>query len=120
MKTRVNNKRFIVLVSVVTFILVLLAAVGCSPSESGSQSDSSDAPVMGVAGEFTSDENCLSCHGESYETHAATTASYGIWNPHDSIHGGYNSCVNCHERDKELTDNQCAHCHAWTPEGLTR
>ena len=34
-------------------------------------------------------------------------------NPHDSLHGGYNSCVNCHARDKEITDNQCMHCHDW-------
>lgn len=64
-------------------------------------------------GAYVSDEQCLSCHGGSYEALAETTASYGLSNPHDSIHGGYNACVNCHARDKEITDNQCLHCHDW-------
>ena len=59
------------------------------------------------------DEQCLSCHGGSYEALAETTSSYEQSNPHDSLHGGYNSCVNCHARDKEITDNQCMHCHDW-------
>ena len=65
------------------------------------------------AGAYVSDEQCLSCHGGSYEALAETTSSYGQSNPHDSIHGGYGSCANCHARDKEITDNQCLHCHDW-------
>ena len=64
-------------------------------------------------GAYVSDEQCLSCHGESYEALAETTESYGLSNPHDSIHGGPNACVNCHAKDKEITDNQCTHCHDW-------
>ncbi len=64
-------------------------------------------------GAYVSDEQCLSCHGGSYEALAETTSSYGLSNPHDSIHGGPNSCVNCHAKDKEITDNQCTHCHDW-------
>ena len=30
---------------------------------------------------------------------------------HDSLHGGYNACVNCHEKDKEITFNYCENCH---------
>ena len=44
---------------------------------------------------------------------APKTADYGDSNPHDSIHGGYSSCVNCHAKDREITDNQCMHCHDW-------
>lgn len=65
------------------------------------------------AGLFESDEQCLSCHGGSYEALAETTAEYGLSNPHNSIHGGYNSCVNCHAKDKEITDNKCDNCHSW-------
>lgn len=65
------------------------------------------------AGMYQSDEQCLSCHGGSYEALASTTADYGLSNPHNSIHGGYNSCVNCHAKDKEITDNKCDNCHTW-------
>lgn len=62
---------------------------------------------------YESDEQCLTCHGGSYEALASTTASYGLSNPHNSIHGGYNACGNCHAKDKEITDNKCDNCHAW-------
>ena len=44
---------------------------------------------------------------------AETTAAYGLSNLHGSIHGGPVSCVNCHAKDKEVTDNQCTKCHSW-------
>lgn len=64
-------------------------------------------------GAYVSDEQCLSCHGGSFEALAETTADYGLSNPHGSIHGAPVSCVNCHAKDKELTDNQCTKCHSW-------
>lgn len=102
--------------------LVLCLALGlaaCAPqtSEFGSDSNNSSSKSAQVAGDgtgaYVSDEQCLSCHGGSYEALAETTASHGASNPHDSIHGGYNACVNCHAKDKEITDNQCLNCHDW-------
>ena len=84
---------------------------GATPGEPGTAEEQVDAAAE--AGMYQSDEQCLSCHGGSYEALASTTASYGLSNPHDSIHGGYNSCVNCHARDKEITDNKCDNCHTW-------
>ena len=114
----------LVLVFTLSLSLVLGIVVGCSSggtSDTTASSPASTEAVVGAEGNFISDENCLSCHGDSYETLASLTESYGDWNPHDSIHGGYVSCVNCHAKDREITDNQCEHCHAWTPEtGLTR
>lgn len=33
-----------------------------------------------------------------------------------SLHGGYNACVNCHEKDKEITFNYCENCHVYAPD----
>ena len=99
---------------------LLLGLAACAPqtSEPGADADGSSAKTTQTAagdgtGAYVSDEQCLSCHGGSYEALAETTSSYEQSNPHDSLHGGYNSCVNCHARDKEITDNQCMHCHDW-------
>ena len=83
------------------------------PADSGASAADDATQQAGEPGAFVSDEQCLSCHGGSYEALAETTSSYGLSNPHDSIHGGPNSCVNCHAKDKEITDNQCTHCHDW-------
>ena len=106
-----------------TVVLVLALALGlaaCAPqaADSGADAEGSSAKTAQAAagdgtGAYVSDEQCLSCHGGSYEALAETTSSYGQSNPHDSIHGGYSSCVTCHARDKEVTDNQCLHCHDW-------
>lgn len=94
-----------------------LGLAACAPQAGGSGSEGSKADTTQTAGDgtgaYVSDEQCLSCHGGSYEALAETTSSYGVSNPHDSIHGGYSSCVNCHAKDKEVTDNQCLHCHDW-------
>ena len=98
--------------STVALVLCLtLGLAACAPqtSEPGADADGSSAKTTQTA----ADEQCLSCHGGSYEALAETTSSYEQSNPHDSLHGGYNSCVNCHARDKEITDNQCMHCHDW-------
>lgn len=68
-------------------------------------------------GPYVSDEACLACHGGSFEANAANTEKYGQWNPHSSIHGGYNSCDNCHEKGQEVTRNWCANCHTYSAEG---
>lgn len=93
-----------------------LGLAACAPQPTSTEESSSSTKVSQVGdgtGAYVSDEQCLSCHGGSYEALAETTSSYGQSNPHDSIHGGYNSCVNCHAKDKEITDNQCMHCHDW-------
>ena len=103
--------------STVALVLCLtLGLAACAPqtSEPGADADGSSAKTTQTAagdgtGAYVSDEQCLSCHGGSYEALAETTSSYEQSNPHDSLH----SCVNCHARDKEITDNQCMHCHDW-------
>ncbi|WP_350454799.1 cytochrome c3 family protein [Slackia heliotrinireducens] len=113
---------------------VFAIAVGCSqnPAESGSDEDapaveqgavSEDAAAAGTPGEVTEalfevsdfDANCLECHGGSYEAVAELTSDLGIWNPHDSFHGGYNSCQNCHAEDMSVEYNYCSQCHAYAP-----
>lgn len=94
-----------------------LGLAACAPQAPDDQAPGTAAEEKADMAEegmmYESDEQCLSCHGGSYEALASTTADYGLSNPHDSIHGGYNSCGNCHARDKEITDNQCDNCHAW-------
>lgn len=59
------------------------------------------------------DQNCLSCH-ESYEAVAEKTAHYGDSNPHNSVHGSYETCENCHAADKVVNeDHKCLSCHDW-------
>ena len=94
-----------------------LGVLGCSPQTTSTSS--SDDTTVEQSLEYTSDEACLSCHEGSYEDHALTTAQYGEWNPHDSIHGGYNACNNCHDRCQELTYNWCSNCHTYSAEGST-
>ncbi len=111
-------KRYLCVITIVATVLALiLGLAACSPKLSSEGSPSSKTQAKQVSGEgsgaYESDEKCLSCHGGSYEALAETTSSYGQSNPHDSIHGGYNSCGNCHAKDRELTDNQCLSCHDW-------
>ena len=87
--------------STVALVLCLtLGLAACAPqtSEPGADADGSSAKTTQTAagdgtGAYVSDEQCLSCHGGSYEALAETTSSYEQSNPHDSLHGGYNSCV---------------------------
>lgn len=110
----------------VVFVFALVACLvlcfaACTPKQQDDTAASGDASgsltqadaSSDGSGVYVSDEKCLSCHGGSYEALAGLTADYGDSNPHASIHGGYNSCVNCHAEDKEITDNQCMHCHDW-------
>jgi cytochrome c1 len=76
----------------------------------------SDGTQVAAEGAFVSDEQCLSCHGGTYEAVGALLADRGDWNPHDSIHGGYATCVNCHSADKVTDRNYCTYCHAYMPE----
>ncbi|OUO91991.1 hypothetical protein B5F40_01255 [Gordonibacter sp. An230] len=105
------------LVAAALVLCVALGLAACAPraadSASGGSQASAARTVGDGAGSYVSDEQCLSCHGGSYEALAEVTSSYGPSNPHDSVHGGYSSCINCHARDKEITDNQCLHCHDW-------
>ena len=109
--------RSVLMALAVTGLCGALAA--CAPQSSSSKDDApgtetEEQAVMGEQGMmYESDAQCLSCHGNSYEALASMTASYGLSNPHNSIHGGYNSCGNCHAKDKEITDNKCDNCHTW-------
>ncbi|MCB6760862.1 MAG: cytochrome c3 family protein [Adlercreutzia equolifaciens] len=114
-------KKNVLILAVAACVLALgFALFACAPQQPSGEADraaggATEELIDTAAGEglYQSDEQCLSCHGGSHEALAATTADYGLSNPHNSIHGGYNSCVNCHARDKEITDNKCDNCHAW-------
>lgn len=114
------KKNALELVAAACALTVGVALFACAPQQPATDADQAaggtaeeQVDATAEAGQYQSDEQCLSCHGGSYEALAETTADYGLSNPHNSIHGGYNSCVNCHARDKEVTDNQCDNCHAW-------
>ncbi len=124
-KTNVSAKALVALSTVA--LVAALAAWGCAPASDADKTDMADtgsAPTEQVSadptdptGPYVSDEACLACHGGSYEANAANTEKYGEWNPHSSIHGGYNSCDNCHEVGQEVTRNWCANCHTYSAEG---
>ncbi|QIZ77719.1 cytochrome c3 family protein [Ferrimonas lipolytica] len=62
---------------------------------------------------FDTAQQCMECHG-SYQENAENTAHLGKWNPHDSIHGGYVDCTNCHQQNK-VEKNYCSYCHDYKP-----
>ena len=120
-KSKASIKALVAISAVL--VVALFAFAGCAPQAPSAGSGGSQAETSADAADptapYTSDEACLACHGGSYEAHAQETAQYGEWNPHASIHGGYNSCDNCHERGQELTRNWCSNCHTYSAEGST-
>ena len=100
---------------VLAVLMLMLIIAGCSKKESTVAEPSAPAGYSEELVLEGTDEYCLSCHG-SYDEQAATTAHLGDWNPHDSIHGGYVSCKNCHYEDKVLSLNYCAVCHDYKPD----
>lgn len=56
-------------------------------------------------------KKCLSCHGGTYEGHAARTAHLGPQNPHLS-HKGQVACTTCHHGHRPFT-YYCNDCHAF-------
>lgn len=107
-------------------LMSVIAFAGCTPAATSGATDDAGgktavqqtaADPTDPTGVYVSDEACLACHGGSYEAQAASTAEYGAWNPHASIHGGYNSCDNCHEKGQEITKNWCENCHTYSAEG---
>lgn len=122
-KTNVSAKVLVALSGVA--LVAALAAWGCAPASNAGTTDAGDAASAeqveadptDPTGPYVSDEACLACHGGSYEANAAATENYGEWNPHASIHGGYNSCDNCHENGQEVTRNWCSNCHTYSAEG---
>ncbi|WP_302405195.1 cytochrome c3 family protein [Adlercreutzia equolifaciens] len=114
------KKNAIKLTGLACIVALCMALAACAPAaEPKTAGDESGDAATEMAetgdgtGAYVSDEQCLSCHGGSFEALAETTADYGLSNPHGSIHGAPVSCVNCHAKDKELTDNQCTKCHSW-------
>lgn len=114
------------IVATIALVALLgLAVSGCSPAQSEEtapgNSNAQTSPVseivepgFGNIPDF--DAQCLTCHG-SYEEVAEKTAQYGDSNPHNSVHGGYYSCQNCHEADKVINEDQmCVTCHDWPRE----
>ena len=106
------------LIAAALVALFCLGIAACTPSAgpaTSKQEDASSAQPT-ATDPYTSDEACLSCHGGAYESIAERTADYGDSNPHDSVHGGYQSCNTCHARGNEVTENRCLDCHAWPRE----
>lgn len=95
-----NNLTLLVVLSLITFSTVSFAK-------------QSDASIDKMHKGFLKTEQCLKCHG-SYEENAQKTANLGKWNPHNSIHGGYVECTNCHLQNK-VEKNYCAYCHEYKP-----
>ena len=86
-------------------------AAATSPAAAESANPPAANGFGGPIPEF--DQGCLSCH-ESYEAVAEATAHYGDSNPHNSVHGSYETCENCHAGDKVVNeDHKCLSCHAW-------
>lgn len=116
---RTRHYPLIAVTLAVITICLCFGLAACAPQETekstASSAGSSTTAVSSEAGAYESDEQCLSCHGGSYESLAETTADLGDWNPHAPIHGGYNSCDNCHAKDKEITNNYCEKCHTYQP-----
>ena len=100
---RLTMRSNIVLVCIGLALAAIVALAGCAPqkaSDVASSDANADATSASAeAGFYVSDEQCM-----------------GDWNPHDSLHGGYNSCVNCHAKDKEVTYNYCTQCHVYAPD----
>ena len=70
-----------------------MGLAACAPKTADSvkgSSSGSSAATSQVAGDgtgaYVSDEQCLSCHGGSYEALAEKTADYGDSNPHLHFH----------------------------------
>ena len=101
--------------AVLAITIVSGCLFGCAPQISSS-SGAKDDGLEATEGVYVSDEQCMSCHGGTYESVADLTADLGDWNPHDSLHGGYLSCNKCHEADREITYNYCSHCHVYEPD----
>ena len=112
---RLTMRSNIVLVCIGLALAAIVALAGCAPQKASdvasSDANADAASTSAEAGFYVSDEQCMSCHGGSYEAVAELTADLGDWNPHDSLHGGYNSCVNCHAKD-----NYCTQCHVYAPD----
>jgi fumarate reductase flavoprotein subunit len=56
-------------------------------------------------------KKCLSCHGATYEGHAARTDRLGTQNPHRS-HAGQFDCTSCHHGHKPF-EHECNTCHSF-------
>ncbi|NTU88369.1 MAG: cytochrome c3 family protein [Actinobacteria bacterium] len=114
-KSRFVRSMLSIVCVVVVFALALAVTACGQPKIESASTDKSEVNLAEIT--FIDDATCLSCHGESYEGLATVTADFGDWNPHDSIHGGYNSCVNCHDGAHTEIDNQCDNCHDYAPSG---
>lgn len=109
--------------------LCAFAVAACAPAAepAGDLAATGDAATGDIAGvdisqlaqndPYVSDEGCLQCHGSTYEALAQLTAEYGDSNPHDSVHGGYLTCDNCHAKGNEIPEEHyCTECHDWPRE----
>lgn len=109
----------------VSTALCAFALTACAPeaepakdlAATGGEAAEVDITQLAEDDPYVSDEGCLECHGGTYEAVAERTADYGDSNPHNSVHGGYLSCDNCHARGHEIPEEfQCTECHSWPRE----
>lgn len=114
-----NLRKLAILAAATCTVAACTALAGCAAQTqtaaigNGGEGTEAAAAAPDQFAAYTDDATCLACHGDSYETLAETTADYGDSNPHDSVHGGYLSCNNCHAKGNEVTHNQCLDCHGW-------
>ena len=115
-----SKKSILLVLSAALAAALCLAFAACTPKADPTPTpdpvpvDPAPAPVVYDKDDaYVSDEVCMSCHGGSYDAIAKLTESYGDQNPHNAIHGGPNSCDNCHDKGGEVSHNMCDNCHAW-------
>ena len=99
------KKNAIKLTGLACIVALCMALAACAPAASPKPTgdESGDAATeMAETGDgtgaYVSDEQCLSCHGGSFEALAETTADYGLSNPTDPSTVPRLSCVNCHAK----------------------
>jgi hypothetical protein len=93
-----------------------LGCLDCHVADLESQITELQAQITGTYGDLTlgsryyvDNDQCLSCHGGSYDALAEETADLGSYNPHEQVHGQMN-CNECHKGHVEQV-NTCGQCH---------
>lgn len=81
------KKNAIKLTGLACIVALCMALAACARPRSQTAGDESGDAATEMAetgdgtGAYVSDEQCLSCHGGSFEALAETTADYGLSNP---------------------------------------
>lgn len=116
-------KKQAIIFSVVAAFVIALAAVGCAPSGTASDSDSNttehENPKYIAAADIDNSYDSFLELRAALDEASTYTEQYGDSNPHTNIHRTTQTCDNCHEDNAEMTvkeDMACKNCHAWPRE----